>query len=533
MSSKEIKLNIQLHPRQQAALNSLATEKLYGGAAGGGKSFYLRWRGIAGAFEVPGLQVYLIRRQATDLVNNHIEGPSGFPVLLAPFIDAGIVKIVYSPNIDISFKNGPLGGFEGGSRIFLRHCKDESSKYNFQGSEIHLLLIDELTLLTEGQYRFIRSRVRLGGLKIPPEVPVGKYPCIECGSNPGNVGHYFVKFGWIVGHAPMEIWRTPKRDGGLLRQFIPAKLEDNPTLLTVDPDYADRLEGLGDPALVKAMRDGDWDTFQGQAFPFSQNYHVVSPEPVPTYAQLYMTFDWGYGAPFSVGWWWVDSDGRLFRFAEWYGWNGNPNQGLRMTDTEIALGIKEREERLGVAGRNIIRLAGPDCFSKKPDYLGGGQGPSTSEMFSRQGINLSPGDADRKKKIRQFYERLRVPKDGSAPMLQVYSVCTQFIRTIPDLVFDENNVEDLASNLEDHIYDEACHACMARPIEMVLPKSKKTKEAAMLDMLEQMPASDVEEAQGFYGDEEKQMMREVFGGGKEEEYGMYIPGATNENSWAQ
>ena len=125
-----------------------------------------------------------------------------------------------------------------------------------------------------------------------------------------------------------------------------------------------------------------------------------------------MTFDWGYGAPFSVGWWWVDADGRLFRFAEWYGWNGRPNQGLRLTDSRIAAGILERETGLGIAGRRITRLAGPDCFAKKPDYRGGGQGPATAEVFARAGLPLAPGDPSRIAKIRQFHERLRPRADG-------------------------------------------------------------------------------------------------------------------------
>ena len=66
---------------------------------------------------------------------------------------------------------------------------------------------------------------------------------------------------------------------------------------------------------------------------------TIDPIPVPEYAPIYMTFDWGFGAPFSVGWWWVDADGRLIRFAEWYGWNGEINKGLRLEDSRIAEGI--------------------------------------------------------------------------------------------------------------------------------------------------------------------------------------------------
>jgi hypothetical protein len=141
-----------------------------------------------------------------------------------------------------------------------------------------------------------------------------------------------------------------------------------------------------------------------------------------------------------------------------------PGRGLRLTDPRIAAGILERERLQGLAGRSVIRLAGPDCFAKKPDYRGGGQGPSTAEEFARQGIHLAPGDPSRLLKIRQFHERLRLPDDKSPPMLQVYDTCEHFIRTIPLLTADRRNVEDIDTTGEDHVYDAACHVCMARPL---------------------------------------------------------------------
>ncbi|HBF43956.1 MAG TPA: Terminase-like family protein, partial [Desulfobacteraceae bacterium] len=65
----------------------------------------------------------------------------------------------------------------------------------------------------------------------------------------------------------------------------------------------------------------------GQAFPFNYARHVIKPIPIPQYAPIYMTFDWGYAKPFSFGWWWLDADNRLYRFAEWYGWNKTPDEG--------------------------------------------------------------------------------------------------------------------------------------------------------------------------------------------------------------
>ncbi len=264
------------------------------------------------------------------------------------------------------------------------------------------------------------------------------------------------------------------------RIFVKSRLEDNQILMKADPNYIRKLLSLQDPVLRRAWLEGDWTAFIGQAFQFQEQSHTIEPIwPIPEWAPIFMTFDWGFGAPFSVGWWWVDSDNRLYRFAEWYGSDPNqPGVGMRLADPMIALGILEREQKMGVLGRPITRIAGRDCFQRKPNYLGGGQGPATYDTFksmendpavmSRFGkvnLTLYPGDPDRNHKIRQFRTRIMQPQTaGEMPMMVVYNSCRDFIRTIPALCLDDVKVEDLMDGQEDHIYDEACHVCMARPL---------------------------------------------------------------------
>lgn len=448
-------------PRQAALHACPANEILFGGAAGPGKSHALRFEGLLGCLRVPGLQAYLFRRTTPELERNHIlPALSQFPPDACRYV---------ASKRRFEFINGSILAFCG--------CQREADVFRYQGAEIHLLLIDELTHFTEFQYDYLRGRLRCA-LDVPAAYR-HKIPGIVCASNPGGVGHGFVKARFVDFAPPMTPRRAPDTEGGMLRCFIPARLSDNPMLLSRDPDYAKRLDALPEP-YRSAYRDGDWDIFLGQAFAFSRRHHVVAPRPVPEQAPLFMTFDWGYGAPFSVGWWWVDADGRLYRFSEWYGSNGQPNQGLRLTDSRIAAGIVAREKGLGIAGRPITRLAGPDCFAKKPDYRGGGQGPSTAETFAAAGVFLAPGDPSRTAKIRQFHERLR-PRHDDAPMLVVYDVCEQFIRTIPLLVADRHNVEDIDTSGEDHIYDEACHVCMARPLAPQTCGTNRPAAARIID----------------------------------------------------
>jgi hypothetical protein len=278
--------------------------------------------------------------------------------------------------------------------------------------------------------------------------------------------------------------------------YVPSLADDNPHL---DPGYWAMLETLA-PNLRKAFRHGDWDIFLGQAFPeLNRTSHAIDPVQIPRGANIYCTFDWGFSAPFIFGWWWIDADGRAIRFGEWYGWNGQPNQGLRLADSDIARMAIAKEKELidqfanGWALPDMVqRLCGPDCFSKKPDYKGGGQGPSTAETFTQVGEQLRHqfifrvGDPSRTLKMRQFHERLRsVDQDGNPirPMLQAYSTCDHFFRTISGLVQDEHNIEDVDTSGEDHVYDESCHICMARPLALPGEKPKLSAVDKRIDRL--------------------------------------------------
>jgi len=459
---EQLVLPYRPQPVQRRLHTCRANEILFGGAAGPGKSHALRFEALLMCLRVPGLQAYLFRRTLGQLERNHIQ-----PALCQ--FPEGLAKFQASKN-RFEFINGSSLAFCG--------CQREADVFAYQGAELHLLVIDELTHFTEFQYDFLRSRLRCA---IPvPRAYRHKVPGIVCASNPGGVGHAFVKSRFVDFAPPLTPRRAPLSEGGMLRCFIPGRLADNRLLLAVDPGYAARLDALPEPYRT-AYLEGDWDVFLGQAFSFSRRLHVIRPRPVPEHAPLLMTFDWGYGAPFSVGWWWRDGDGRLYRFGEWYGASGLPNQGLRLTDSEIASGILEREAGYGLTGRAITRLAGPDCFARKPDYRGGGQGPSTAEVFSRAGIYLAPGDPTRSAKIRQFHERLRPGSNGEPPMLLVYDTCQAFIRTIPLLVVDRRNVEDIDTSGEDHVYDEACHACMARPLAPASGETSVRPAARLID----------------------------------------------------
>lgn len=464
-----------LHRKQIAAFTSPANEILYGGAAGGGKSHLMRIAAITWALEIPGLQIYLFRRIFDDLVKNHVEGPSGFRNLLYPWVKKGKCEIIET---EIRFKNG--------SKIHLCHCQQEKHRFKYQGAEIHVLLIDELTLFTDTIYRFLRNRVRLAGLHIPEKYK-GMFPRILCGSNPGNVGHLFVKRTFIDNVRPMEIRRTSDKEGGMLRQYIPARLDDNPSLAETDPTYEARLSGLGSEALVKAMKDGDWDVIDGAFFDnWSTEANVVEPFKVPAEWTRFRSMDWGYAKPFSVGWWAI-ADGRygpfprgaLIRYREWYGCKKDPDTneiipdtGLRINIEEVRDGILERS-----AGEQFAyTVCDPAMWSTQT-------GPSPAETLYNEtgkGIkilkkanNARVGTTNASGGWDQMRARIKGQEcsDGVVrPLLYAFSTCPDLIRTLPAMIHDDLKPEDIDTTQEDHAVDETRYACMSRPIIIKRPQ---------------------------------------------------------------
>jgi hypothetical protein len=462
-------VNIALQPKQFEVLDSPATEILYGGAAYGGKSYLLRALAIALCYDIPGLQVYLFRRTYPDLMSNHMNGSGSFPELLAEFTQKKQVKIRED---SIEWANG--------SKIHLCHCQHEKDVTKYQGAEIHVLLLDELTSFTEYIYRFLRNRVRLGG-RIIPEKWKAKMPLIVCGSNPGGIGHAWVKRSFVDMCKSGEIREMPPEEGGMRRQFIRSKSSDNAIGMKNDPGYTARLSGLGSDALVKAMRDGDWDIVAGAAFEnLSRDVHCIRPFEIPEWWTKFTSLDWGSTKPYSVGWYTVADNtvtlkghdgepdkligkGSIIVYRELYGWNGKPNEGTREESWEVARRIASAEK----AGERIAYRIADNAMWAVHD------GPSIAErmMNALAAENASCPSLEQSMKDRRAnYLEIRARlsnSDGENPGLYVFDTCFHFWRTMPDLQLDHRDPEKgWDSNGEDHWADQLGYALVSRPVLM-------------------------------------------------------------------
>lgn len=462
--TKKSELRIELHERQTQALITPANELCFGGAKGGGKSFLLRAVAIHWAARCPGIQIYLFRRKYPDLIGNHMRGANNFHSLLAPLIKAKKVRILGDK--DIRWANG--------SNIFLRHLQTEADVSNYQGIEIHIALFDELTHFTEYQYRTVRSSVRLGDWT-PPDSYRLKLPRIVCGTNPGNIGHHWVKT-TFVDHGAYTFIRTPPIEGGMLRQFIPARAEDNPDLLKNDPTYLDRLEGMGDPAMVRAMRDGDWSAVAGSMFgdkfraiKNGKPWHVLDRAyPIPITWEIWRGGDDGYSSPASIHWLARNPDtGSIWVIREIYEPKLLPEQ-LAKRILKIDMAIR-RDFGDGEYDTNDTELHG---LLDSASFSDTGTGkPSRGQQMNALGCGwekvIKKGDSESKHRVMRVHLMHQMlmpnPRDPRGmPGIRFFPNCPNAIRTIPSLPVDETDPEDVDTESEDHAFDSITYGASKR-----------------------------------------------------------------------
>jgi hypothetical protein len=357
--------------------------------------------------------------------------------------------------------------FPSGAKIIFGAMQYTKDRTKYQGQAYDYIAFDELTHFTYEEYSYLFSRCRPNG--------PGTRCYIRSTANPGGIGHGWVKDRFITAAPPMtpivEEVEIAFPDGHRERRprsriFVPATVFDNEALLKNDPDYVTSLASMPE-AEKRALLYGDWDSFSGQVFTEwrndpehykdGKNSHVIDPFLIPPDWTVWCSLDWGYSRPFSVGWYAVDRDRRLYRVREFYGCTGVPNQGVRMEPAEVAREIKRIEnEDPNLKGRDIRRVGDPAIW-------GSDGTESIGALMERERVYFNKGDHARIDGKMQVHHRL-VFDDNGVPGLYVFSTCRNFIRTVPALVYDETDVEDIDTDGEDHIYDELRYVCMENPI---------------------------------------------------------------------
>ena len=439
-------------------------EALYGGAAGGGKSDAL----IAEALRqvhIPHYRAIIFRKtypECSGLIDRSTElYPAAYP------------GAKYNGN-------NHCWCFPSGAKIYFGSMQHRQDRVKYQGKRYDFIGFDELTHFTWEEYSYMFSRNRPGG--------PGTRCYIRATCNPGGVGHAWVKERFIAGKEPMKTYYESVFVGGKeykrSRIFVPSTVFDNKILLEQDPGYVANLSMLPEQE-KKALLYGDWDSFSGQVFAEFRNNpdgydsrkftHVIKPFAIPKEWKRYRSFDFGYSRPFSVGWWAVDFDGRAYRYREFYGSNGEPNVGLKWETKKMAEKIKEIEDKYE-EGNHITGIADPAIWDSSRGIEG-----SIINMLESCGLYFEKGNNSRIAGKMQLHYRLTFDENGY-PMMYVFNTCKDFIRTVPALVYDDFDIEDVNTQGEDHIYDDTRYFLMSDPIK---PTRKGIVDSPLFDPFSQ------------------------------------------------
>lgn len=440
-------------PKQAFMLSRAEDEGFYGGAAGGGKSDYLVIEAVR-QYRIPYYRGLILRKTVPEL-EQLIERAKNYYKAISPKVEFNGTKHTFL--------------FPSGAKIQFGSLFRSADKFKYQGLQYDFIGFDELTQFTYDEYSYLKSRNRGNG----PDTKV----YIRATGNPGGVGHGWVKQEFVTAGKPGDtVWekkivKTPDGDVEKFwksKIFVPSRVFDNKILLNNDRDYLKRLADLPE-ADRNALLYGSWDSFEGQVFTEftndSEHYkdrrftHVIEPFKIPWGWKIIRSMDWGYTKPFSVGWHAVDNDGRYYRIREYYGCKPNqPNTGIRKSFDEVAkdiIQIEKNDENL--KGRKITGVADPAIFTDN------GSGSSIASSMAKFGVYFQKADNSRIAGKMQYHYRLAFDKDG-IPMFYIFNTCKNFIRTIPNLVYSEKDVEDIDTDCEDHIYDESRYAIMLNSI---------------------------------------------------------------------
>jgi len=417
-------------PRQAIALECPAFELLFGGAAGGGKTDFLladyaagiplygdAWRGILFRKTYPELEEVIVR-----------------------------AKELYLPIGAEYHEQKKIFTFPNGAFLRLRSLDHESDVEHYQGHQYTWIGFDELgNYAADFCWVYMSSRAR--SAKGAPSYMRGT-------ANPGGVGHAWIKNRFINGFEPGKIYTDAE---GISHCFIPSKLEDNQILMQNDPDYEKRLNRLPEH-LRRALREGDWDVIAGQYFDeWRRDRHVIKPFSLTQGAWYkFYAFDWGYVKPYALVKLAVNGDGKVIQYGEIYGClPGEVNKGLRASSLEIAKKAKEHADAEGVT--DIIM--DPACWTKQDDH------PSVADAFRNIGFRTEKANNERKPGWIRLHELMKTEDEYGRPMFQVFDTCVHTIRTIPVLLPDPHDPEDVDSKLEDHLADAVRYGIMTGNIK--------------------------------------------------------------------
>lgn len=422
------------YPKQMLFHKShdLAFETLYGGAAGGGKSFSMLWDAYMHCVTYPGVHCILFRRTFPQLEKSLI-------FFSRMCFDTSMGKYNIRERTWKIYTSGAV------SYIHFGHCKNESDVYNYHSAQYDAMYFDELTHWTEFQYTYLLTRLR-------PNV-VGSKPFVKASANPGGIGHAWVRRRWRLWDMAIQfmVYKPDQEPDQLVgspsRCFVPAFVTDNLWIVKNDPGYIERLRSS---PFKRQLLDGDWSVFSGQAFPeIVGGLHFRHSFPIPKEWPRWVSLDYGYSRPFSAHWHTQDPSaiGRIYTYRELYG------AGIKEVDQAkrvVAMSLQD-----GGPEKILYHVADPSVFSPR------GGGSSIAEVWQQNGLIVVKGNRERKSGKARIHSYLSLAPDKKPYWIIFNDRCPNLARTLPELVLDEHDTEDVCTTQEDHAYDDCRYFLMS------------------------------------------------------------------------
>ena len=397
-----MKMKLRLTKKQKAFIDTRESEVLFGGAAGGGKSYGQVADALLFALKYPKSKQLILRRTFAELDKSLIR----LALSLYP-------KEIYSFN-----QSSHTGKFVNGSIIDFGYCAGELDVYQYQSAEYDVIRFDELTHFTESQYIYLISRVR-GANDYPKQV--------KSTTNPGGIGHGWVKARFVD---PSPAGEPFIGGDGLERIFIPSLLSDNKFLEEGDPEYRKRLLALPERER-RALLYGDWNIFEGQYFTeFDWARHVIAPFEIPLSWRKYRTIDYGLDR-LACLWIAISPDGNAYVYREFC----KSNLTISSAAAEILARTPQNEDIYAT-------LAPPDLWNRSQE-----SGRSKATLFSEYGLNFTKTGNDRECGWLAVKEMLL----GGEGRMSIYffSTCQEIIRCLPALLVDRLRPTDCATEPHD------------------------------------------------------------------------------------
>ena len=437
--------NILFKPNEGPQTEFLAAserEVLYGGSAGGGKSFAMLADPLR--FMTHSAFSGLLLRHTTEELRELI------------FKSQELYPKVY-PGIKWSERKMQWTA-PSGARLWMSYLDRDEDVLRYQGLAFSWIGFDELTQWsTPYAWNYMRSRLR----STAPDLSV----YMRATTNPGGRGHSWVKK-MFIDPAPYnksffatdidtnEILRYPsghQKAGKPLfkRRFIPARLSDNP-YLAEQGDYEAMLLSLPEQQR-RQLLDGDWDIKEGAAFTeFNRDIHVIEPFDIPSNWVKFRACDYGYGSYSGVLWFAVSPSEQLIIYREHY--------VSKVLATDLAEQILELEHGDGNIKYGILDSS---LWHKRGDT-----GPSLAEQMISKGCRWRPSDRSRGSRVagkNEVHRRLQIDEFTEEPRLVFFSTCTNIVSQLPSIPLDKKNPEDVDTKSEDHLYDALRYGIMSRP----------------------------------------------------------------------